>query len=55
MKADNTGSMPTPAQQQAEGAGDQLNSTVDPWHLAAHSPSQAAVLDRHNQMSTFPE
>ena len=32
MKADNTGSMPTPAQQQAEGAGDQLNSTV------GHSP-----------------
>ena len=31
-KADNTGSMPTPAQQQAEGAGDQLNST------AGHSP-----------------
>ena len=31
-KADNTGSMPTPAQQQAEGAGDQLNSTV------GHSP-----------------
>ena len=31
-KANNTGSMPTPAQQQAEGAGDQLNSTV------GHSP-----------------
>ena len=27
-KADNTGSMSVPAQQQAEGAGDQLNSTV---------------------------
>ena len=32
MKADNTGSMSTPAQQQAEGAGDQLNSTI------GHSP-----------------
>ena len=31
-KADNTGSMPAPAQQQAEGAGDQLNSMV------GHSP-----------------
>ena len=31
-KADNTGSMSTPAQQQAEGAGDQLNCTV------GHSP-----------------
>ena len=31
-KADNTGSMSTPAQQQAEGAGVQLNSTV------GHSP-----------------
>ena len=31
-KADNTESMPTPAQQQTEGAGDQLNSTV------GHSP-----------------
>ena len=31
-KADNAGSMSTPAQQQAEGAGDQLNSTV------GHSP-----------------
>ena len=31
-KADNTGSMSTPAQQQAEGADDQLNSTV------GHSP-----------------
>ena len=28
MKADNTGSMSTPAQHQAEGAGDQLNSMV---------------------------
>ena len=32
MKADNTGSMSTPAQQQAEGVGVQLNSTV------GHSP-----------------
>ena len=32
MKADNTGSMSAPAQQQAEGAGDQLNSMV------GHSP-----------------
>ena len=32
MKADNAGSMSTPAQQQAENAGDQLNSTV------GHSP-----------------
>ena len=32
MKADNIGSMTAPAQQQAEGAGDQLNSTV------GHSP-----------------
>ena len=32
MKADNTESMPTPAQQQTAGAGDQLNSTV------GHSP-----------------
>ena len=32
MKADNTESMSAPAQQQAEGAGDQLNSTV------GHSP-----------------
>ena len=31
-KADNAGSMSTPAQQQAEGAGDQLNS------MAGHSP-----------------
>ena len=31
-KADNTESMPTPAQQQTEGAGDQLNSTI------GHSP-----------------
>ena len=31
-KADNTESMPTPAQQQTVGAGDQLNSTV------GHSP-----------------
>ena len=31
-KADNTGSMPTPAQQQTAGAGDQLNSMV------GHSP-----------------
>ena len=31
-KADNTGSMSAPAQQQAEGPGDQLNSTV------GHSP-----------------
>ena len=29
MKADNTGSMSAPAQQQAEGPGDQLNGTVD--------------------------
>ena len=32
MKADNTESMPTPAQQQTAGAGDRLNSTV------GHSP-----------------
>ena len=31
-KADNAGSMSTPAQQQAEGAGNQLNS------MAGHSP-----------------
>ena len=28
MKDDNTESMPTPAQQQTAGAGDQLNSTI---------------------------
>ena len=47
MKADNTGSMSAPAQQQAEGAGDQLNSTVghspfarpDSWAGASTAPA----------------
>ena len=33
-KADNTESMPTPAQQQTAGAGDQLNSTVGHFPFA---------------------